>query len=63
MSNDNPVCRKCGVEFVPEKVEFEYLGHNFSANIPKCPKCGMVFVTKELAEGKMQEVESLLEEK
>ena len=31
--------------------------------LPRCPKCGLTQVPKSLAEGKMLEVEALLEDK
>jgi len=46
-----------------KKVNFEYLAHNFFAEIPACPVCGQVYVPGELAKGKIAEVEKHLEEK
>jgi len=40
-----------------------YLGHTVAHELLTCPKCGKVYVSKELAEGKMSEVEQLLEDK
>jgi len=57
------VCRKCGEALVIQKTLFNYLEHNFSENLPRCPKCGKVFITPELANGRMTEVESMLEGK
>lgn len=56
-------CRKCDVPLVPQKVVFEYLGHSVSHELPKCPRCGRVLIPAELAEGKMAEVETMLEDK
>jgi hypothetical protein len=44
-------------------VTVEYLGHQFTTDLPHCPECGMVLVTEELALGKIAEVEQLLEDK
>ena len=56
-------CRKCGIPLKTQKVVFEYLGHSFSHELPKCPQCGKVMISGQLAEGKMVEVETLLEDK
>jgi len=56
-------CKKCDAELVVKKTEFDYLGNTFSHDVPVCPKCGNVYITKELALGKMQEVEQELEDK
>jgi rubredoxin len=61
--NDAWICRKCGVPLVTQKVVFEYLGHSFSHDVPKCPQCGKVMISGELAEGKVVEVETMLEDK
>ncbi|MDR0819113.1 MAG: hypothetical protein LBN43_06045 [Oscillospiraceae bacterium] len=56
-------CSKCDEELVVRKTEFDYLGSTFSHEVPVCPKCGKVFISKELALGKMSEVEQQLEDK
>lgn len=56
-------CGKCGLALAKKKTTFSYLGHKFAHEVLRCPKCGKVFIPKELAEGKMAEVESQLEEK
>ncbi len=56
-------CRKCDRELVLKKTVFTYLGHTFSHEVPTCPKCGKVYICEELAEGKMSEVEQVLEDK
>ena len=56
-------CCKCGVALEKKKINFDYLAHNFFADIQACPVCGQVFVTEELAKGKIAEVEKHLEEK
>lgn len=57
------VCCKCQKELVLCKTQFSYLGHAFSAEVPRCPTCGEVFVSEELAKGRMSEVETTLEDK
>jgi ribosomal protein S27AE len=56
-------CGKCGVALVMKKTSFSYLGHSFGHEVLRCPQCGKVFISKELAEGKMAQVEEQLEDK
>ena len=56
-------CRKCGTELTEQNVVFDYLSLNFSEKLPRCPKCRRVFLPKDLATGKMVQVEEQLEEK
>jgi len=56
-------CCKCKAPLVTRRINFEYLGHNFFAEIPACPVCGQVYVSEELVKGKIAEVEKNLEEK
>jgi len=56
-------CGKCNQELQIKKTVFSYLGHTFSHEVPTCPKCGKIFISKELAEGRMAEIEELLEDK
>jgi DNA-directed RNA polymerase subunit RPC12/RpoP len=57
------LCSKCGIPLEIAKVEVGYLGSMFPVDLYQCPKCGQVLVPEELAEGKMAEVEKLLEDK
>ncbi len=54
-------CGKCDRELVLKKTVFSYLGNTVAHEVPACPKCGKVFIPQELAEGRMAEVEELLE--
>ncbi len=67
MSSDSEkeplICAACNVELAPQKTFFKYLGHSFSADMPTCPKCGQVYVPEEVAEGRMAQVEKMLEDK
>jgi predicted RNA-binding Zn-ribbon protein involved in translation (DUF1610 family) len=56
-------CSRCNEELQLRKTVFSYLRHSFAHEVPVCPKCGKVFISKELAEGRMAEVEELLEDK
>jgi len=60
---ENLECCKCKVPLVKRRTNFEYLAHNFFAEIPACPVCGQVYVSEQLAKGKIAEVEKNLEEK
>ncbi len=57
------VCCKCGIPMETGAVSFAYLGHNFSAELPKCPQCGQVYLSEELVKGKVTQVETGLEDK
>lgn len=56
-------CVRCDVTLVVGTVTFEYLDSNFPVELPVCPVCGAAFVPEELAVGKMQHVERMLEDK
>ena len=56
-------CMKCDRELVLKKVVFAYMGQTVAHEVPTCPKCGKVYISAELAEGRMSEVEQLLEDK
>ena len=56
-------CSKCGEALVMKKNVFHYMGRSFGHEVPTCPKCGKMFISKELAEGRMAEVEALMEDK
>ncbi len=60
---ENWVCRKCGTPLVMKKVIFDYLGNRFAHELPCCPVCGSAFISAELAEGRIAEVEQMLEDK
>ena len=57
------ICAKCGLNLEPAPVTVEYLGNEFTAELPVCPGCGLVMISEELALGKMSEVEQILEDK
>ncbi len=56
-------CGKCGRNLEPALVTVEYLGNEFTAELPRCPSCGFVLISEEVALGKMAEVEQILEDK
>lgn len=57
------VCRKCGQALQATPVDVTYMGSSFRVELPGCPTCGFIFIPPILADGKMQEVEKLLEDK
>ena len=59
----NLKCAKCDVELTERQVMFSYMRRTFGHNVPMCPKCGKAYISRELAEGRMAEVEVLLEDK
>lgn len=56
-------CSTCEIALESKKTVFEYMKRSFSHEVLCCPNCGKVFIPKALAEGRMAEVEKLLEEK
>jgi hypothetical protein len=56
-------CGRCRCDLVTKKVELDYMGYSISHELPVCPTCGKVYISKELAEGRMCEVEQTLEDK
>jgi Zn-finger nucleic acid-binding protein len=56
-------CLKCDVALQQGTVTFEYMDSRFPVELPICPTCGAVFVPEDLAIGKMQQVERMLEDK
>ncbi|MGC8494892.1 MAG: DVU_1557 family redox protein [Syntrophobacteraceae bacterium] len=57
------LCSRCGLPLEIGKVDVGYLGSVFPVDLLRCSRCGQVFVPEELAEGKMAEVEKMLEDK
>ena len=56
-------CRKCRQKLGLGPVTVEYMGNQFTVELPRCPECGLVLIPEELALGKMAEVEQILEDK
>lgn len=56
-------CARCGCPLEQKKMAVTYMGSAFDVSLPQCPKCGLTMVPKSLAQGKMLEVEALLEDK
>lgn len=56
-------CRRCGETLKSRPALFDYMQRSFSEELLRCPKCGQVLVTSNLANGKMLQVEEMLEDK
>ena len=63
LKTDGWICAKCGAVLAPKKKIFSYMGTTVSHEVLGCPVCGMVFISKQLADGKMTEIEQMLEDK
>ena len=63
LNEDMWKCAKCKATLVCKSVTFEYMDMTFSHEVLRCPVCGMVLITKQLADGKMSEVEQMMEDK
>ena len=57
------LCAACRCQLEQRKMQVFYLESAFDVSLPCCPHCGLTLVPKSLAEGKMLEVEALLENK
>lgn len=57
------ICDKCNVEMQLIEVQFKYLSRSFRYRVPRCPQCGQVSLPEELVNGRMSEVEAMIEEK
>jgi len=57
------VCRKCNQPLEAGTFSVEYMGNQFTTELPVCPGCGFVLISEALALGKMAEVEQILEDK
>ncbi len=57
------ICHRCQVALEPKRTFFNYLGHNFNADILTCPVCGEVYIPEKLVRGRMTAVEQELEDK
>ena len=57
------ICDKCNVEMQLIEVQFKYLSRSFRYKVPRCPRCGQVSLPEELVNGRMSEVEAMIEEK
>ncbi|MBR3357158.1 MAG: hypothetical protein IKG46_04945 [Solobacterium sp.] len=63
VSYEDILCSRCRVRMELARADFTYLGHNFHTEVMRCPKCGAVYIPEELAEGKIADAETALEDK
>lgn len=63
MAEQSFLCSRCNLimEKLPNKLE--YLGNRFDVELPQCPNCGTVYLDEALVNGRIAEVEALLESK
>ena len=57
------ICDKCEVQMQEMDANFSYLDRTFRHKVLRCPQCGQVSLSEELVNGRMSEVEALIEEK
>jgi hypothetical protein len=57
------MCSQCNRMLQVAPITVEYMGNQFTVELPRCPDCGIVLISEDLALGKMAEVEQLLEDK
>lgn len=57
------LCANCDIPLEPRKITVAYLDNAYPVDLLCCPQCGMVLVPEDLALGKMNEVEKMLEDK
>ncbi|NTV35552.1 MAG: hypothetical protein HGA53_01220 [Anaerolineaceae bacterium] len=62
-SNKNWVCGKCGSQLETASININYLGSSYPVDLLVCKKCKRPLVPANLANGKMLEVEKLMEDK
>lgn len=56
-------CAACDKSLERLPVDITYMGSSFQVELPRCPQCGYTYIPPDLAEGKMLEVERILEDK
>ena len=61
--DEKVICTKCRIPLEKGKVQINYLGNTFPAELLKCPSCGIVYIDENTALEKMAEVEKNLEDK
>lgn len=43
--------------------QFKYLNRKFRYKVPRCPNCGQISIPEDLVNGRMADVEALIETK
>jgi len=57
------ICARCGEPLTLGEIEVAYLGSAFPVKLWHCKRCRLVLIPEELAQGRMLEVEKMLEDK
>jgi hypothetical protein len=61
--NEALICDKCQVPMEDLEAKFSYLNRSFRHKVKRCPVCGQVCLSEELVDGRITEVETLMEDK
>jgi hypothetical protein len=56
-------CAVCNCDLTYQAVTMQYMEGLFQVELLGCPQCGQLLVPEQLAQGKMHQVELLLEDK
>jgi hypothetical protein len=57
------ICDKCRVSMEDLEVQFSYLSRSFRHKVKRCPVCGQVCLPADLVDGRISEVERMMEDK
>lgn len=57
------ICDRCKVEMEELEAQFSYLGKSFRHKVSRCPQCGQICLSEELVNGRMSQVEAMMEDK
>ena len=57
------ICDKCNVPMEEIDAQFKYLNRKFRYKVPRCPTCGQISIPEDLVNGRMADVEALIETK
>lgn len=63
METEELFCMQCHVKLQPQKLNLDYLGHRVTNEFLCCPICGEPYISEEIVNGRMREVETMLEDK
>ena len=57
------ICDRCKVEMEELEAQFSYLGKSFRHKVSRCQQCGQICLSEELVNGRMSQVEAMMEDK
>lgn len=61
--NARLMCNRCKVELREMDAYFTYLDRKFRHKVKRCPDCGQIYLDEELVRGKVNLMETSLEDK